>query len=64
MEIQYQGHSKRKQRAVAFWNKVISEYNAGKSAGQIAQENINPYTNKPYARESIYWILNKFKKGN
>jgi len=62
VDIKYQKHDKRKNRAQAFWRQVTEEYNGGKSAQDIVNSYINPSTGKNYTRAHIYWILQKMKK--
>lgn len=59
MEIKYQGHTKRVERAREFWNTVVVQYNNGMSANEIAKSHINPSTGKHYKKASIYLILKK-----
>lgn len=61
MDIKYKRHSDRQDRALIFWKQVVSEYNAGKSASQIASSYINPKTGKFYKRQWIYSILKKMQ---
>jgi len=63
MEIKYQKHSKRLQKATDFWLKVAAEYNAGLTAKDIAEKYVNPVSGRHYTREHIYWILKKLQKG-
>lgn len=63
MEIKYQKHNKRKQKAVSFWLQVAADYNNGMTAQQIAQKYTNPLTQRPYTRQHVYLILRKVRNG-
>ena len=62
MQINWQGQSKRKQRAAIFWNQIATEYNAGKSVQDISNMYINPKTGRSYTRAHIYWVLKKMSE--
>lgn len=64
MKIKYQGHTKRTNRAQAFWRQVVKDFNSGRSAQFIAKYYVNPKTGKNYTRAHIYWILEKMKGQN
>jgi hypothetical protein len=53
--IKYQGHKKRTQDAMLLWMKIVSDYNSGKPATQIAQE-------IGRTRGHVYWVLKKMTK--
>lgn len=61
MEITYQGHKKRSQRAHDLWLRIATDFNAGMSAKDIASRYTNPITKRPYTREHIYLVLRKIK---
>lgn len=62
VNVKYQLHNKRKNRAQAFWRQVVKEYNGGRSAQTIADSYVNPATGKNYTRAHIYWILKKMRE--
>lgn len=70
MNIIYQKHSKRTERAKVFWSQVVRHYmpkeegGDGLSAEEIAEMYINPKTGKHYTRTHIFWILGQAKLGN
>lgn len=62
VNVKYQNHDKRKTRAQAFWKQVTKEFNAGRTAQDIADSYINPATGQNYTRQHIYWILKKMRQ--
>lgn len=62
IDVIYQNHDRRKTRAKAFWNQVVTEYNSGVSAQEIADKYINPATGKNYTRAHIFFILKKMRQ--
>lgn len=64
MDIKYQGHERRKRRAMDLWLRVATDFNAGMPAKDIAKRYTNPKTGKTYTREHIYWILKKLSPGS
>ena len=64
MKVNYQFHEKRKEKAKETWLRVLSEYNTGKSATEIAKQFTNPQTRKPYTRGYVYWVLKKVAELN
>jgi hypothetical protein len=61
IDIVYQNHQKRIDRALILWKQIVKEYNGGTPAQDIAKTYINPLTGKHYTRAHIYWILSRMK---
>lgn len=63
MEIKYQGHKARTQKALPTWIAIATDYNAGSSVDDLIKSGkyINPKTGKSYSRGYFYWVFNKVK---
>jgi len=59
MQIQYQRHTKRRNRSMDLWLRIATDYNNGIPAKDIAKRYTNPVTKQHYTREHIYWVLKK-----
>lgn len=58
MVIKTPGHSRRKRRALEFAMKVAEQLKT-KTPAEVARDNINPQTGKPYSVKHIYGIIKK-----
>ncbi len=54
IDIVYQEHSLRRKKAAKIWHKVLTDYNSGHTAQEIAKRNKK-------TRSWVYWVLRKFK---
>lgn len=54
LDITYQGHSVRRQKALKDWNNVLELYKSGVTAADIAKK-------YKKTRSWVYWVLKKFR---
>ena len=69
MEIKYQGHKNRKEKAIEIWRKIARDFNGDPANGikpvpadKLRLRYTNPKTGKSFSRSHIYYVLRKLQE--